>query len=65
VSKLRTRVPVVVSEGGLEAHPYGNPPLKPSGSTDTSVALADIPKREYAGGEGRGRSQDVLALENP
>jgi hypothetical protein len=33
----------------LNPYPYGNSPLNLSGSTDTSVALADIPKRECAG----------------
>ena len=50
MSKLRTCVPVVVSEGGLEPPPpYGDQPQL-RGSTDTSVALADILKRECAGG---------------
>jgi hypothetical protein len=44
----------VVSEGGLEPHPYGNSPRKLSGPTDTSVALANIPKGEYARGWTRG-----------
>jgi hypothetical protein len=49
MSKLHTRVPVVVAERGLEPRPPFGEPLKLSGSTDTSVALADILKRECAG----------------
>jgi hypothetical protein len=49
-SRWATDVMEVVSEGGLEPHLYGNSPLNQSGSTDTSVALADILKRECAGG---------------
>jgi hypothetical protein len=50
VSKLHTRAPVAVSEGGLEPPPpSGTSPLKLSGSTDTSVALADIPKGSAGG----------------
>jgi hypothetical protein len=38
-----------VSRADLNLHPLTDESLKLSGSTDTSVALADIPKRECAG----------------
>jgi hypothetical protein len=43
--------------------PFKDEPFKLSGSTDTSVALADIPKREYAAAWPGAESQDFWALE--
>ena len=53
-SSTACRVVTGVSEDGFGSRPFRDQVLKLSGSTDTSVALANIPKRECAGGSARG-----------
>jgi hypothetical protein len=54
VSKLHTRAQWLCRKVDLNPTTCGDEPLKVSGSTDTSVALANIPQRQYSGGWARG-----------
>jgi hypothetical protein len=61
VSKLHTRAQWLCRKVDLNPTTCGDEPLKVSGSTDTSVALADILKRECAGGSARAPIARLLA----
>ena len=56
LARRRRRVAwsLVCRRMGLDLGPFGDQVLKLSVSTDTSVALANFPKRECAGGSARG-----------